>query len=185
MRLAEGVITPYSGGVKLPVTYENIWSGYTPTVLASTAAITVATRVKILVPGRIVAMRYWRDTSDTANHVGYLRQIGPGVVERAVAFKKHAAGSTDPSGWETAYINPMLAVAANDIWQMVMIFAAGKPAQTVPPHGTDADLTIGHFVVVADAAGAPNGSETNNATLNPPNSSGAAKWAIDINFLPD
>jgi hypothetical protein len=165
--------------------YESVWTGYAPLASPSTAAISVATRIRFDVAGRIVAMKYWRDTVDTGNHVGYLRKIGPGVVTRAVAFPKHAAGSSDPSGWETAYINPMQVVAAGDIWQLCMIFATGHAGQTIGPHSTDHDLTIGHFTVLADAAGAPNGSETGSSTLNPPNSSGAAKWAVDVNFLPD
>lgn len=166
--------------------YETIWGGSSPLFTdTSNASILYCNRVQFLVAGRVFGISYWYDTNDTGNHLGWMRKIGPGTVFVSKVFPRYTIAGSHPSRWETKYFSPALRVAAGDVYQTVMIHSLGHVSEMVLPHSGDTDTTIGHFKLPADVSGTPNGAFTTSLTFNPASSAGAAKYAVDLRFLPD
>jgi hypothetical protein len=166
--------------------YETIWGGAAPVFTdTGSSPIIYCNRVQFLVAGRVFGISYWYDTNDTGNHLGWMRKIGQGTVFVSKVFPRYLMAGSHGSRWETKYFTPALHVAALDVFQTVMIHSFGHHSEVVGPHSGDTDTTIGHFKIPADAGVAPNGAFSTALTFNPASSAGAAKYAIDVRFLPD
>ena len=166
--------------------YETIGGGAAPVFTdTGSAPVIYCNRVQFLVAGRVFGISYWYDTNDTGNHLGWLRKIGTGTVFVSKVFPRYVTAGVHASRWETKYITPALRVAANDIFQVVMMHSFGHQSETVSPHSGDTDTVIGNFKLLADVAGTPNGSFSTSLAFTPSSSAGAAKYAVDVRFLPD
>jgi trimeric autotransporter adhesin len=143
---------PKSSGVSHGAGQSAIPPASTPDPGFSHPTIEIASYVKMLVKGQIVAVRYWRDSSTTqvARKVNVWTTGGTRLATASVA--NDGGGAT--SGWKEIEIDPPLEVAINDI----VVASVGntnnysrKDSATFPiSNGGDIQLTQGGYGLTLD-----------------------------------
>lgn len=165
-------------------TYETFWGAGVPGATGFGAPVVVANQFRFDLDGVTFGMRYYRDSGDNGDHIGFVRNGATGAIERVFKFHKHDPLVFAASGWETAYFSPRLKVAAGDIWQFCLhsqsgIYGANAGALAA------ADVTHGNITAQQNTVAFFNGSYTYAADLVPSNDSAGDLYGVDpIYFRP-
>lgn len=168
--------------------YHSLWNSAAPvqTNQSSGTRILVALAFVPTQAGAIAAARFFRDATDGENHVYWFvhqTQALVAFVERAGAFKR-VLPPTSPGNWQTLWFHPWLPVVANDLYELIVLFNAGRYANMVAAHSPDTDTVVGPLTIprAGGTVVTNNGLTSTTLTLLPGTAIGNAKPALDLWF---
>jgi hypothetical protein len=164
-------------------TYVNAWSGSPTNDSGGDGnAVALALRMQTVVSGRVMGVRFFRDLSDGAEHIGMLYHASDMQLERATLFHRNAASGSGAGGWESAYFGKPRPYAAGDRFVVGVFFASGNYWLT--PGGVLAPVVNGNLTITADGDGGDNGLYGYGA-VTPVSTFGHAQYGVDVIFLED
>jgi hypothetical protein len=169
-----------------PRGYLSIWSGGSPTAfVGNTTGQYVGLYVSSDIPGRVAALKFYRQSGLVGNHFGMFCQDGVTAQQRWTAFRNVPSGSTRPAGWELAPLHPWFHIAAGVVHIILIGCDRGSWKQMIDAFTPAAATVRGHFTMRAGTPTVPNGGFQTAWFPRLASSLSNALPAVDMLFLPD
>lgn len=154
-----------------------------------TGQLLVYIAFKFTAPGRINALSFLRDTTDSDEHLAWLVHQRSDLtirLEASATFRRNLSPSGQPTAWQTRWIRPWKRVVVGDLYELVVHYGNAKYSNMVAAHTPDSDIVVGPITVPKNNPGTlTNGGTATTLTFLPGTSISGAKPAIDVWFQPD